>query len=695
MKAASFFRLNLLYRASLIFSLVILLIGAYNAPMSGDEYVHVQQAKKNIAYLESWGTDKDALDTPVSRLKHYGQSFDTITKYLVQLLYIQNEFRFRHLLNALMAWCIVLFTSLTAFHLTNSRASAIIAVLLMLATPRFTGHAMNNLKDIPFAFGFICSSYYLLRFLCKMPVFSIRYLTGIIFGMAFAISIRIGGVLIYCYVLLFVSLWFFYLHQTGTVRVHLQLIAKAMVLMVVVLIVSYSLGIMLWPWALESPIKNPLESLALMNHYPTSVRQIFEGRLYWSDEFPWYYLPKYLLITLPIILLAGLIAFLLLWLNDRKANLQALFLLITAGFPLFYAATTGANVYGGWRQVLFVLPPMAILASAGIWRVFTILKPYKWAFVIASGICAISCTYPVSYSLFQYPYQYIFFNIGQGGVKGAYGSFELDYYFTGFKEAYQWVDRQLEDQQAVVASNFIIPTYYEEKPYTPKLIDYYHRSAHDWDYAVICNTFLQPWQLKNNRWPPKNTIHEVRVSGVPIVAVLKRESKSDFRGIQLLKTGKARRAVIELNKALTNDPDNESILIYMAQAYASLEQYDSTQLALQKLFRIYPGNESGRDVQGQVFLKKAEFQSAEQVFSEIVADNTRFFHAYVGLAKAQRGLGKDDEAIASLKACLRINPYYETAYKLYGQMLIERGEAALGQKMLDFSIEGDSKYGIQ
>ncbi|MCK5104190.1 MAG: tetratricopeptide repeat protein, partial [Cyclobacteriaceae bacterium] len=81
------------------------------------------------------------------------------------------------------------------------------------------------------------------------------------------------------------------------------------------------------------------------------------------------------------------------------------------------------------------------------------------------------------------------------------------------------------------------------------------------------------------------------------------------------------------------------------------------------------------------------------LFQKNIEYNYKFYHSYISLAKAYISFGKGDEAIKYLKACLRINPYYEPAYKMYGQLLIESGEVELGNKMLEFSIEGNSKYG--
>ena len=209
---------NLLYKFTLILALLILLISSWNAPMSGDEYVHVRQAQKNIDYIKTLGQDKEALNTPISRLKHYGQSFDTLTTWLADVLAIDDLYRFRHVSNAFVAWLIILFTSLITLKISHSRLAAIITVILFLISPRFMGHAMNNLKDIPFAFAFIFSIYFIFRFITKLPKISWIDLGLLTLGIAFGISIRIGGLLIFAYFILFTGLYFYYLCVSGKLK---------------------------------------------------------------------------------------------------------------------------------------------------------------------------------------------------------------------------------------------------------------------------------------------------------------------------------------------------------------------------------------------------------------------------------------------------------------------------------------------
>ena len=687
---------DFLYKSILFFSLIILLVSSWDAPMSGDEYVHVKQAEKNIRYIQSLGKDKEALNTPISRLKHYGQSFDTITTFAAQVFGVENLYRFRHVSNAVVAWLTVLFASLLTIKISRSKVAGFIAVFLFLGTLRFMGHATNNLKDIPFAFAFIFSIYFIIRFLEKMPKISWIDLALITQGLALGISIRIGGLLIFAYFILFTGLFLYYLFVSGTLQnVNLaSLGVKVGVLSISVFVLAYFSAILIWPWALENPIKNPWISLDLMHHYPTTVRQIFEGELYWSDRFPWYYLFKYLLFTLPVIVLIGF-AFSLyyIWKFDHgKSIIFSLFTLVAVGFPLFYAATTGANVYGGWRQMLFVFPLMVVLAAIGLWKFWMIIYAKKWLRIIGFSLAIVLLIGPVRFFISNYPYQYTFFNQLIVGISGAYGNYELDYYFTSYKKAYNFID-QLVDSPKIVAANFIIPEYYKDKTYKPELIDYYDRSSLDWDYAIICNTFLDPYQLKNGYWPPSDVVYLEEVGGQPILVVVKRRTKLDLQGKKALDRGEYLKAINKLEQALSDDLSNESIRLNLARAYKFSGDFDRAIAVLDYFQKIYPTNEWANEIRGEIDILQGNTDDAIRRFKQNIDHNYKFFHSYINLAKAYNSNGNHEEAIRQLKTCLRINPFYEPAYKMYGRLLIEHGDIELGQKMLDYSIHGSGKYG--
>lgn len=686
------------YKIALALALLVLLLSAWNAPMSGDEYVHVQQAEKVIAYFSTLGQDKSALDTPISRLKHYGQSFDTFTVAIVRLLSIDDLYRFRHLCNALMAWLVILYISRLTNLVTHSRLAAVLSILLVLATGRFMGHAMNNLKDIPFAFAYIFSLYHLSRFLLLWPLISRKHLALLTLGIGFAVSIRIGGLVIFALFMLFSGLYMYYLvvSRKQNLEELYKHVGKFMLLATGVLLLACLIGFLVWPWAWENLLLNPWKSLALMHDYPTTVRQIFEGKLYWSDQFPWYYLFKYLLITLPVAVLLGLalLFFFIKKVKHAEAIILLIFIFIAFGFPLFYASTTGANVYGGWRQLLFVFPPLVVLSATGLFVAFESFKKRKKTRHISILIFSGLLVFPFYFQLVNYPYQYTFFNPLTGGTHGAYGNYELDYYFTSFKKAYAYIDAN-HPEAKIVAANFIIPEYYRGKGYEPLLIDYYQRSSSDWDYAIICNTFLVPHTLKAGLWPPSATVFSQEVAGVPILAVVRRHSKLDWEGAQNLEAGQYDLAIEKLEKARSLDRNNESILLNLAKAYHANAQNDQAKNMLDRLLYVYPDNEAAWDLQGEMMMEAGKWAEAKKMFDKVIGLNYKYYHAYINLAKAYLAAGERDAAVATVVACLQINPFYAPARQLYGRLLIERGEVELGKKMLDFSNKGTSKYGNQ
>jgi tetratricopeptide (TPR) repeat protein len=404
-----------------------------------------------------------------------------------------------------------------------------------------------------------------------------------------------------------------------------------------------------------------------------------------------------MVISIPVIVLIGFIAYLsLIWKwNEFKGIIFSIFILLAFGFPLFYSSVIGANLYGGWRQMLFTFPLLVVLSSLGLWLIFEKLKSKAYLKFGVLVIFIFLLIHPVKFYLANYPYQYTYFNPFVGGVQGAYGNYELDYYFTSYKRAYEFIDHQISDHPKIVAANFIIPEYYNEKPYKPKLIEYYNRSSEDWDYAIICNTFLDPYQLRSNIWPPANTIYTEEVDGKPIMAILKRETKLDVEGIRLMQGGDEEGAIMRLNEAIKVDENNESILINLARSLKASNMPGKAQETINKLKNIYPDCEWARDLEGEILMESGEPLEAIGIFQEIIHYNYKFYHSYINLAKAQILLGNEDKAIERLIACLRINPFYVPAYKIYGKILIDRGETELGNKMLEYSISGDSKYGLE
>ena len=163
------FNLNLrrifLYLCLVPFALIPLL--SLNAGISGDEPVHYEQAENVYKYFATGGKDISSIDTPITFLKYYGQSIDNFSYLVNKLFGFQEPYITRHIINALAGALTILFSGLLAAELAGYGAG-ILAIIFLLLSPVFLGHTYNNLKDVPFALGYIVSIYFLVKLIRKL-----------------------------------------------------------------------------------------------------------------------------------------------------------------------------------------------------------------------------------------------------------------------------------------------------------------------------------------------------------------------------------------------------------------------------------------------------------------------------------------------------------------------------------------------
>ena len=284
-----------------------MLLNSRDAGVTCDEVLHYNHSVSVYNYFASHGADRSALNTPVTHLQYYGQSYDNIVTIIIKWFHIDDIYGFRHIMSVIAGWLVILCTALFAVWLTGYRAGILVLILFALS-PGFIGHTVNNLKDIPFALGYIASTFFILKFLVserKISAVEIILLTA---SITFSISIRAGGLLLLCYLLFFFFLFCLFKYLKNNIIDYSE-IGRKLFWITSITLTSWILSIILWPYALQSPVKNVLESYQVMAHFPDTFRQIFEGKVEWSDYMPWYYLPKSMLITIPIIVLIGLALF--------------------------------------------------------------------------------------------------------------------------------------------------------------------------------------------------------------------------------------------------------------------------------------------------------------------------------------------------------------------------------------------------
>ena len=191
-----------------------------------------------------------------------------------------------------------------------------------------------------------------------------------------------------------------------------------------------------WPRLWGAPIQRYLEGLGILTNFPNYPgRVLFDGQLYNSSDLPGSYLPVLLNIqfTEPFLLAAYFGLGILAWQLVRRRIRTDLFLYIGLGFaaPLFGLILLNSPLYHNFRQTLFLVPAMFMLAAPALELVFS-RTSQPWARALLIAVIAL----PGLISTAKlYPYEYVYYNSLVGGPAGVRDRYELDYWRISLREA--------------------------------------------------------------------------------------------------------------------------------------------------------------------------------------------------------------------------------------------------------------------
>jgi hypothetical protein len=352
--------------------------------------------------------------------------------------------------------------------------SAWLAPIVLALMPRFWGHSFFNPKDVPFATLFTlatCLGAYLLdTYMTHQPTdenknnqaklvrASIGY--GILAGLV--TGTRIAGVFILLFILLahILNLYPLQKHRTW------------------ITLYSYRkfYGLVLLYWALTTMIVYPaswfnsltpigwfFKALLSMSDYKIWDNSVlFQGKSIPGNSLPWFYLPHTILITVPVVfLIAFLLAIYFSLIKYRQlTHLQRsciILVLLQIFFIPLLAILRNSTMYDGMRHFLFVLPPIAALATVGlIWSYQKITsQPGK---ILAVTLLVVFLSQVVIDMIELHPYQYVYFNRISGGLARADSQYETDYWGLSIRDAMEWLNQNANANSKIVVTGPLFAT---------------------------------------------------------------------------------------------------------------------------------------------------------------------------------------------------------------------------------------------
>ena len=439
--------------AGLVLTGAIVLATFRDYGITWDAHYHMANGKHVLAYYATLFQDRSVLT--YHNLYLYGGVFDGIVA-LANLVSPLGEYETSHLLNALVG----LLGIVGCWKLVNALAgprAAGLAALFLLVTPSWYGHMFNNPKDIPFAAGMTWSLYYMVRFgdALPRPGFDLAVKLGLALGLT--LGMRIGGVIALVYLAIMVgSFLLFRVREDGLRPAMLETWQIGWRGIIPASAIAYLVMLLCWPWAQQDPIRNPFYALQLFSHIKWDINVLFEGRLVNSLSLPAEYLPVYVAVKLPEIVLLLLLLTIPIAVGAlmvRRAVAAGKIrpgyvLLFTAiAFPFVYFVISRPVTYDCMRHFLFVLPPIAAAAGIVADKLIEHARSGPVRGAVASAV-ALGVAWQVVSMVRLHPHEYVYYNELVGGVKGAEDKFELDYWGNSYAEAVRELTQYLERERA-------------------------------------------------------------------------------------------------------------------------------------------------------------------------------------------------------------------------------------------------------
>ena len=437
----------------LVLGSIGLVIGTFHDyGITWDEDVHNWYGVFVMDYYLSWFQDNRSLHW--LNLYNYGAAFD-MTAAFINKVSPFGTYETRHLLNGLVGVTGIVGAWKLGRFMAGPRAG-FLSALLLLTIPNYYGQMFNNPKDIPFAVAGIWSVYYMARIVPVLPrpAWSLVVKLGIVIGLS--LGVRVGGLLFFGYAGLTGLLYCAWraIETRDAVLVLRELWAASWRVLMPMLLLSYAVMLLFWPWAQQSPIEHPLTALDYFSHVTFPFTTLFAGQYFPATDLPWEYLPTHVVLALPeltLVLAAATVPAALFEQArrrggpDRVRSLQYGVIAIATLFPIAYAVYIKAVLFDGMRHFIFVLPPLAVAAALVLDAVVERLRNFRWRHTL-SGMLVVYGLGHVAIMFVLHPDQYVYYNGLVGGVDGAQSLFKTDYWGNSYAEAVKGLTNYLETE---------------------------------------------------------------------------------------------------------------------------------------------------------------------------------------------------------------------------------------------------------
>jgi hypothetical protein len=435
-------------------------VGGYG--ITWDEQFQSAYGEQVIAWYQS-GFHNDAA-LMYRDLYLYGGLFDVVAQIVARVSPL-DLFVDRHIVNVAFALIGLAGTWRLGVLVIGARGG-FLAMALTALTPMFYGHGFNNPKDIPFAALFVWTLCFLLESTRSSPDIRLSSAAKVTAAFGTLLAIRPGGIFVFGYI----GLWWLLSYVRGGDSPRAA-VRKTVGPLAAVLGGAWLIMLAFWPWAQVNPILNPLLGIRRAARFSFTGPTLFFGQQVPARPAPLAYVPTWFALQLPetyfVAVAAGLLSLAVRRSapttdEDRQRAVMLGFLAFVVLFPVLAAVLLRSALYDAVRQLLFVVPPLAVLTAAALERSLRPPMPRVFRGAVAAATLA-AAVVTVRDMAAMHPYESVYFNrLVAGGLRGVDGRFETDYWGNSYREGIEWVMKNVPGEGIRVAncSNPFQTSYY-------------------------------------------------------------------------------------------------------------------------------------------------------------------------------------------------------------------------------------------
>ncbi len=372
-----------------------------------------------------------------------------LMEYQLGLTYDKKQlYEFRHLATFLFcSFGLVVFFAFLYWRFRSLRL-AYFGMFLIVFSPRIFADMFYNNKDAVFMTTYLVAG-----------VLSVMYIVkrSNIFFIASAIAIGLSAssraVGIIPAILVYISILFYLKDTTVFSRIKKLLLHSTLTL---------ALTILFHPYYWSDPIPKLFEVFVATARYPYTFSTLTLGRSLESTSLPWFYIPLWISVTIPlmylVIFMLGICRFQIDFFSKIKscASIKIDFLVLAlVVLPLLIAVIAQSTLYNGWRHFYFIYPFLSYFGVSYFSNSSrTIMKRFQ---LVLSILVVFTFVSTASWMYTNRPLQNLYFNQLAGEEIAT--KWELDYFCLSNRQALEWIVSRDSRKKISIQTNDGSPLY--------------------------------------------------------------------------------------------------------------------------------------------------------------------------------------------------------------------------------------------